>query len=144
VTTLGQCRAAADGFQMNDGSNHICTNHYNKYYLNWKGQGCIDPLCHQPQQQDIHTLTSVPIRCLSVFYNPLPASLIHNTCLKQFETRYHNHANYTPPSPHKRKSLSALLILFLAPLLLLPFSLPFLSICLCLTITITTTITVIR
>lgn len=102
-------RAQADGFPINLNTcttpSHICTYHYSKYYTNWKGQGCIDPQCHQPLLCDKHTLTIVPNRCLTVFFNPLPSSLIHNTCLKLFDKRYHTHPNYIPPSPRKRKAL---------------------------------------
>jgi hypothetical protein len=99
-------RAEVEGININNGQSHICQHHYNKYYVHWKAEGCIDPQCHQPLIYDKHSLTIVPTRCLPVFFDPISSSLIHHTCLKQFDKRYHTHPKYIPPSNRKRTSIT--------------------------------------
>jgi hypothetical protein len=96
-------RAEAEGFNINNGLSHICKSHYNKYYTKWRGKGCIDAQCTQPLLYDKHLMKIVPNRCLAVFDNAPPSSLIHNACLLQFDIRYNTHPLYMPPQIRKRR-----------------------------------------
>jgi hypothetical protein len=82
---------------------HLCLHHYNTYIFNWKGNGCIDPQC--TIKGDVHRgLVRCPNRCLPVFGDAPAESLIHqHPCLRTFDQRYCDHAQYIPPSTRQRK-----------------------------------------